>query len=153
MSRFASVEAPAWAAVLCVPASGRADEIIAKLFRAAVVERNLTARIIGPDPTEIIEGDRGTRAIVVSAVPPEAVSAARAACKRMRMGSSDVPVFVGLWNGVADLDRARQRLTAAGATQTVVTFAECFALLETAITQQISRQPEHLAAPGSVAQA
>ena len=153
MSRFASAESPARAAVLCVPASGRADEIIARLFQAAIIERNLTARIIGPHATEIVEGDRGTRAIVVSAVPPEAVTAARAVCKRMRMENGDIPVFVGLWNGVGDLDRARQRLSAAGATQTVVTFAECFALLEAAIAPQILRHPEHLAAPGSVAQA
>jgi hypothetical protein len=71
----------------------------------------------------------------------------------MRTGNSDVPVFVGLWNGVGDLDRARQRLTAAGATQTVVTFAECFALLEEAIAPQIAPQPELIAATGSVAQA
>jgi hypothetical protein len=153
MSRFASAESPARAAVLCVPASGRAAEIIAKLFQAAIIEMNLSARIIGPDPGEIVTGDRGTRAIVISAVPPEAVTAARAVCKRMRAGNSDIPVFVGLWNGVGDLDRARQRLAAVGATQTVVTFAECFALLEAAITPPISREPQHVAAPGSVAQA
>jgi hypothetical protein len=90
---------------------------------------------------------------VISAVPPEAVTAARAVCKRMRTGNSDLPVFVGLWNGVGDLDRARQRLTAAGATQTVVTFAECFALLEAAIAPRILQEPEHLAAPGTIAQA
>jgi hypothetical protein len=72
MSRFASVERPAVSAVLCVPASGRADDIIAKLFQAAIIERNLTARIAGPDACEIVEGDRVTRAIVISAVPPEA---------------------------------------------------------------------------------
>jgi predicted PurR-regulated permease PerM len=153
MSRFASAERPAVAAVVCVPASDRADEIIAKLFQAAIIERNLTARVIGLDASEAVEGDRGTRAIVISAVPPEAVTAARAACKRMRIGNSDVPMFVGLWNAVGDLDRARQRLTAAGATQTVVTFAECFALLEAAISPLILRGPEHLTAPGSVAQA
>jgi hypothetical protein len=153
MSRFASVEAPARAAVLCVPASSRADEIIAKLFQAAIIERNLTVRIISPDPAEMVAGDRGTRALVISAVPPEAVTAARAICKRMRMENSDVPVFVGLWNAVGDLDRARQRLTAAGATQTVITFAECFALLEAAIAPQLLQHPEHRSAPGSVAQA
>jgi predicted PurR-regulated permease PerM len=153
MSRFASVEAPTRAAVLCVPASSRADEIIAKLFQAAIIERNLTAQIISPDPAEMVAGDRGTRALVISAVPPEAVTAARSICKRMRMENSDVPVFVGLWNAVGDLDRARQRLTAAGATQAVITFAECFALLEAAIAPQLLQHPEHRGVPGSVAQA
>jgi hypothetical protein len=71
----------------------------------------------------------------------------------MRTGNGEVPLFVGLWNAAGDLDRARQRLAAAGATQTVVTFAECFALLEAAIAPPILRVPEHRAAPGSVAQA
>ncbi|MFL6603205.1 MAG: AI-2E family transporter [Steroidobacteraceae bacterium] len=153
MSRFASAEAPARAAVLCIAAASGADEIIAKLFQVAIIERNLTVRIIGPDPAEIIAGASGTRAIVISAAPPEAVTAARAVCKRIRAGTSDIPMFVGLWNAVGDLDRARQRLTAAGAAQTAVTFAECFALLEKAITPPILQAPERLASPGSVAQA
>jgi predicted PurR-regulated permease PerM len=151
---FASAQSPAPAAtVLCVPASGRADEIIAKLFQAAVIERNLTVRIIGPDAAEIIEGERGTRAIVISAVPPEAVTAARAVCKRMRVQNSQIPLFVGLWSPVGDLDRARQRLAAAGATQTVVTFAECLLQVETAMAPRIVQEPQPLAVPGPVAQA
>jgi predicted PurR-regulated permease PerM len=151
---FASGVSPAEAPeVLCVPASNRVNEIIAKLFQAAIIERHLTARIIGPEAAEIVEGDNGTRAIVISAVPPEAVTAARAVCKRIRVANGEVPVFVGLWNAVGDLDRARQRLTAAGATETVVTFAECFALLEAAIAPRILQEPPRRAAPGSVAQA
>jgi hypothetical protein len=151
---FASAASPGPpAAVLCVPASGRADEIIAKLFQAATIEKSLTVRIIGADPAEIIEGERGTRAIVISAVPPEAVTAARAVCKRMRVHDSQIPLFVGLWSPVGDLDRARQRLAAAGATQTVVTFAECLAHVEAAMAPRIVLEPQALAVPGPVAQA
>jgi hypothetical protein len=153
MSRFASAESPPPAAVLCVPASGRAGEIIAKLFQAAIIDRNLTARIIAADAAETVAGGCGTRAIVICATPPEAVTAARAVCKRLRAGNGDVAMFVGLWNAVGDLDRARQRLVAAGATQTAVTFAECFALLEAAMAPRIFQQPEQIAAPGSIAQA
>jgi hypothetical protein len=151
---FASAQSSAPpAAVVCVPASGRADEIIAKLFQAAVIERNLTVRIIGRDAAEMFEGERGTRAIVISAVPPEAVTAARAVCKRMRAQNSQIPLFVGLWSPVGDLDRARQRLAAAGATQTVVTFAECLLQVETAMAPRIVQEPQPLAVAGPVAQA
>ncbi len=69
----------------------------------------------------------------------------------MRMGNSEVPVFVGLWNAAGDLDRARQRLAAAGATRTVLTFAECFALLEVAAAPVAAREPAGgLPEPGSV---
>jgi hypothetical protein len=80
------------------------------------------------------------------------VTAARAVCKRVRVGNSEVPVFVGLWNAAGDLDRARQRLTAAGATRTVVTFAECFALLQTLVVPGASPEPEELPELGPVTQ-
>jgi predicted PurR-regulated permease PerM len=141
-------------AVLCVPASDRADEIIAKLFEAAIIERKLSGRIIGPRDAIRMAGaaDLKCNAIVVSALPPEAVTAARAVCKRMRMNNSEVPVFVGLWNAAGDMDRARQRLAAAGATRTVGTFAECFALLEAALAPPVAQQSERLPAMGPVTQ-
>jgi hypothetical protein len=154
-SRFGNPEPPqAQPAVLCIPASDRADEIIAKLFEAAVIERKLSARIIGPrDAIQLAGGDLASRAIVISALPPDAVTAARAVCKRMRVNNSEAPVFVGLWNAAGDLDRARQRLAAAGATRTVVTFAECFALLEAdAASQAPAPAAEAFPPLGSVAQ-
>ena len=145
--------AQAQPAVLCVPASDRADEIIAKLFEAALIERNLSARIIGPrDAIQLAGGDLASRAIVISALPPEAVTAARAVCKRMRMNNGEVPVFVGLWNAAGDLDRARQRLAAAGATRTVLSFAECFALLEAEVATKEPAQADGFPALGSLAQ-
>jgi predicted PurR-regulated permease PerM len=142
-SRFANPEIPAvQTTILCVPASDRADEIIAKLFEAALIERRISASIVGPrDAIQLASGGLASRAIVISALPPEAVTAARAVCKRMRMSHNDVPIFVGLWNAAGDLDRARQRLAAAGATRTVVTFAECFALLEAAVAPAAAPEP------------
>lgn len=119
------------AAILCIPASDRADEIIAKLFEAALFERKVSAKIIGPrDSIQTAYDGRAPRAVVISALPPEAVTAARAVCKRLRKDGNDVTVIVGLWCAAGDLDRSRQRLAAAGATRTVSSFAECFALLD-----------------------
>ncbi len=131
-SRFAGIETPDTApAILCVPAVDEADEIIAKLVEVALIERRLGARIIGPrEAAGRVAREQEIRAIVISALPPEAVTAARGVCKRMRLGNADAPIIVGLWNAAGDLDRARQRLASAGATKTVVTLAECLALLE-----------------------
>ncbi len=124
-------------AILCVPASDRADEIIAKLLEASLVEQKVCAKIIGPrDAIQMTCEGFAPRAVVISALPPEAVTAARAVCKRMRKGDSDVTIIVGLWCAAGDLDRARQRLAAAGATRTVSSFAECFALLEARPTEE-----------------
>jgi len=131
-SRFANQDTnAAKPTVLCVPASDRADEVIAKLFETALVERQVSARIIGArDAVQLASEGYSPRAVVVSALPPEAVTAARSVCKRLRKDDTDVPVIVGLWSAAGDLDRSRQRLAAAGATRTVTTFADCFELLE-----------------------
>jgi predicted PurR-regulated permease PerM len=131
--------------LICVPTMARADEIIAKLFEATLVERNLSARIIGPNDLELLHHESRIRAVVVSALPPEAVTAARIACKRVRGANARVPVFVGLWSGAADLERARQRLTTAGSTYTVVSFAECVDLVEGIVGPRESRAGEALA--------
>ncbi len=120
-------------AVLCVAAFDRADEIVAKLLEVALLERGLSARMIGATGGFAEAATEGaTKAIVICALPPEAVTPARAVCKRMRASDGRIPVFVGLWNAAGDLERARQRLEAAGATRMVTSFAECFTVLEAA---------------------
>jgi hypothetical protein len=153
-SGFADADAPnALPAIVCVPASDRADEIIAKLFEVALIERKLSVRIIGPhDAISTVEPHRVARAIVISALPPEAVTAARAICKRIRLSRNETPVIVGLWNAAGDLDRARQRLATAGATRTVVSFAECFGLLDAALVPGAPPQPLPEGRMGAVAQ-
>jgi hypothetical protein len=145
MTPVRSLTATAQATVLCVPASDRADEIIAKLLEAALVERKLSARIIGPRDAIQLAGEgasSSTRAIFISALPPEAVTAARAVCKRIRKDNNDVMVIVGLWCAAGELDRPRQRLAAAGASRTVISFTECFALLEGSTTAPAAPAPE-----------
>ena len=71
---------------------------------------------------------RGLTPWSISALPPDAVTAARRACKALRQRWHDVPIFVGLWNATGDIERARQRLEAAGAVQVCTSFAECIAL-------------------------
>jgi len=150
--RFANQEDPTGSqSILCVPASDRADEIIAKLLEASLVDRQVSAKIIGPrDAIQLASEGFTPRAVVISALPPEAVTAARAVCKRMRRDDQDVTVIVGLWCAAGDLDRSRQRLAAAGATRTVSSFAECFALLEerpVAEAMAPSRVPPELVVP------
>ena len=69
-------------------------------------------------------------AVVISALPPDAVTAARRACRRASAAWPGVPIIVGLWNASGDLQGARPRLESAGATQVVISFADCLAALE-----------------------
>jgi predicted PurR-regulated permease PerM len=112
--------------VLCVAAEDQADQICAKLMSALLLEHGIKARVSRGDWNE----ETRPEIAVVSALPPDSVTAARRASKGLRQRWHDVPIFVGLWTAIGDLERARQRLEAVGASKVCTTFAECIALIE-----------------------
>jgi predicted PurR-regulated permease PerM len=129
--------------VLCVPAADRADEIVAKLLTSALLERGIGAAFVKPEALEqmpLTESGRSVDAIVVSALPPEAVAPARTVCRSVRGRSRDVPLMVGLWDPEGDLQKPRQRLEAAGAGQVIVSFADCVDALEALATPAAARR-------------
>ena len=122
---------PPW--VLCVPAADRADEIVAKLLTLVLLERGIDASLVRAEALEqvpLTDKDRGVDAVVVSALPPEAVAPARAVCRGIRSRTQQVPLIVGLWDPESDLTKPRERLESAGARCLVVSFAECVTALE-----------------------
>ena len=119
--------------VLCVPAADRADEVVAKLLASALLERGIGAAFMTPDALDkrVFDEEEPTiDAVVVSALPPEAVAPARAVCRSARARATELPLIVGLWDPENDLEKPRQRLAVAGAGHVVVTFTECVAALE-----------------------
>ncbi len=116
------------ATVLCMPAEDQADSISAKLLASLLLEQGLRPRMVAGALADEARPD----AVVISALPPDAVTAARRCCRILRQRWHDVPIFVGLWNANSNADRSRQRLEAAGATGTCMSFAECVAMLEIA---------------------
>ena len=130
-SRVGSATPAPW--ILCVPAADRADEVVAKLLAGALLEQGIGAAFMMPDALEKLpfgEGVPRIDAVIVSALPPEAVAPARAVCRSVRARAKEIPLLVGLWDPESDLEKPRQRLAAAGAGRVVVTFAECLAALE-----------------------
>jgi predicted PurR-regulated permease PerM len=129
--------------ILCVPAADRADEVVAKLLVSACLERGIEAAFLKPEALERLsladrggggEGGRTVDAVVVSALPPEALAPARAVCRSVRAQTQELPIVVGLWDPDGDLQKPRERLEAAGAGQLVVRFAECVTALEALLT-------------------
>jgi predicted PurR-regulated permease PerM len=118
------------ALVLCVPAADQADEIVAKLLTSVLISTAIEAR------TGLIpEGDEpAPDAVIISALPPDAVTAARKACRRARAQWPGVPILVGLWNASGDLQQSRPRLEGVGATAIVTTFADCLRELNAAVS-------------------
>ena len=99
--------------VLCVPAEDEGDSIVAKLLTAVLIHQGISARVVPIDRVEeeITAGETtGLDAVVVSALPPDAIPPARAAVKRIHARAEGLPVIVGLWGLERDFDRAIQRL-------------------------------------------
>ncbi len=104
-------------AVLCVAAEDQADGIVATLLAAVLLSRGIGARVAPLERLEEeLEGSlaAGLQAVVVSALPPEAVPPARAVVKRVRARAETLPIFVGLWGLDRDFARAEHRLESAG---------------------------------------
>ena len=132
------------ASVVCVPADDKADAVIAKLLVAALLEQGIDAAYRDVESMEqdirAARDDRHLRAIVISALPPHAVSPARAVARRVGLTwvpdapagavSPTAPTIVGLWNDSGDMERARERLEPAGATHIVTSFADCLQTIQ-----------------------
>ena len=114
------------ATVLCMAAEDQADSISAKLLTSLMLEQGLRARASAKGWADEARPD----AVVISALPPDAVTAARRCCRAVRQRWHDVPILVGLWNASGTAERARQRLESVGATGICMSFAECIAMLE-----------------------
>jgi predicted PurR-regulated permease PerM/methylmalonyl-CoA mutase cobalamin-binding subunit len=114
--------------VLCAPAAGRADALCSKLLALALAEEGVAAQSGSPTALGSEFSDSTLRnrpdAIVVSSLPPEAVIRARAVCRRVGERFPGVRCLVGLWQTRLD-EHVGERLSSAGASGAVVTFAEC----------------------------
>src|SRR5690348_5275247 len=103
--------------VLCIPAEDQGDVIVARLLAAVLIDRGVSTRVAALDRVEeevTASASMGLEAVVISALPPEAVPPARAVVKRVRARAQNLPVIVGLWGQDQDLDRAGQRLQMVG---------------------------------------
>ncbi|MEJ0039860.1 MAG: AI-2E family transporter [Gammaproteobacteria bacterium] len=114
------------ATVLCIAAEDQADAISSKLLASLLLEQGIKARA----PHNGLEEEPRPDAVVISALPPDAVTAARRCCRAVRQRWHDVPILVGLWNAHGRAERSRQRLEAVGATGICTSFAEGIAMLE-----------------------
>jgi hypothetical protein len=59
--------------------------------------------------------------VVVSALPPGAISFSRYLCKRLHVRYPEIPMAVGLWTIKGDLEKARERITCAATVQIATT--------------------------------
>jgi methylmalonyl-CoA mutase cobalamin-binding subunit len=124
---------PAHGCVLCIAVRDEADEIAASMLAQLLAREGFQVDMGSTvvQASELLERTQTQRpdAIVLSIVPPLGSRDGRYLCRRVRAACPDLPILAGLWNG-QDLDTARDRLIAAGASHIVTSFREAVATLE-----------------------
>jgi len=131
-ARLAS-DAPA-ASVLLVPARDEADEIVALVLRDLLRRRGIESVVssctaAAPD---VIQAARqpDVRAILISALPPSAVGAARQMIRRLQEAAPGKPLFAGLWHHRAPRDELLARLHDHEPTDVLTTLGAAIGRLE-----------------------
>jgi predicted PurR-regulated permease PerM len=100
---------PLW--VACVPARDKADELVALMLSQILRKSGYNVTLIPLGSAEdpfYTPGRPFPGVIIVSALPPLALSHARTACRRLRpLGTAKV--IVGIWNSPAEKLKAEER--------------------------------------------
>jgi predicted PurR-regulated permease PerM/methylmalonyl-CoA mutase cobalamin-binding subunit len=114
--------------VLCLPARDAADEIAAMMLAQVLEHAGYCAEYASVDRLaseylELVER-KGVQVVIISALPPAAVTHARYLVKRLRSRFPDLKIIVGLWTMTGSLERATERLTSAGTSQVVPTIEQ-----------------------------
>ncbi len=136
--------APAKSArVICVPAGGEADEIIGVMLGQLLCVAGHDAQSVSVWPVEevLAQGERAAASIIfISALPPLALTHARAIYGRLRAEFPTRPIVVGLWNYSGDVARSANRIDMPERVQVVTTLAN--AVLE---VRTQTESPSHAA--------
>lgn len=104
--------------VLCIPARDPADEIAGMMLSQLLEQQGYCAEYVSVEKLaseyiELVE-KRKVQVVIVSALPPAAVTHARYIVKRLRARFPDLKIIVGLWTVSGDLTRQQARLKSAG---------------------------------------
>lgn len=114
--------------VVCIAANDNLDEISATML-AQLLEHGgfntilLPIAAVTPEILSRLAQDKNT-VVCISALPPFAFSAARAACLRVREQMPKNRILVGLWRATQEADQLRSRFGAAKPTALVTTLGE-----------------------------
>ncbi len=103
--------------VVCLPAHDETDELAAHMLGQLLEVRGYCVTVVSQTElaSEMVAAVELAKpdAVVISALPPGAVSHARYLCKRLQGKVPGVGVIVGLWATGRDLTKARDRIACA----------------------------------------
>lgn len=104
--------------VLCLPARDVADEIAGMMLAQLLEQEGYCAEYVSVEKLaseylQLVES-KGVQVVMISALPPAAVTHGRYIVKRLRARFPDIKIIVGLWTSGGNLEKAKARLESAG---------------------------------------
>jgi hypothetical protein len=113
---------------ICLPARGEADEVAALMMAQILTEAGICAKYASVDAlaSEMLDtvDKEKQEIIIISALPPQAVTHARYLVKLARARWKDKGLIAGLWHSNLDVSKVTTRLVDAGTEHVAFTFAE-----------------------------
>jgi predicted PurR-regulated permease PerM len=104
--------------IACIPVNDATDEAAAQMARHLFEQKDCEILVLRPGQlvSEIVDAlkEFGADAVLLSSVPPFAVTHTRYLAKRLTAEFPDVRVHAGLWRGDKTLQKADERLKLAG---------------------------------------
>ncbi|HEY9381839.1 MAG TPA: AI-2E family transporter [Burkholderiales bacterium] len=114
--------------VLNLPAADEADEVAAHLFARQLALEGIESQLcsVATLKSEMLNKveEMQPDMVCISALPPAAMVHARYLCKRLHARFPDLPIVVGLWSALGDMEKARERLEAVGCGKLVASYTE-----------------------------
>ena len=119
--------------VVCLPAHDDIDQLAATMLAQLLDDRGYCVTVLSPTElaSEMVASVEAAKpdVVVVSALPPAAVTHARYLCKRLAGKVPDIQVIVGLWTSRRDLEQVRERIACAREVQLAATLRQAIGQL------------------------
>jgi predicted PurR-regulated permease PerM/methylmalonyl-CoA mutase cobalamin-binding subunit len=114
--------------VVLLPAHDPADEIAGTMVANALKVRGYRVTVVSvtalaSEMVETVERERAD-VVIVSAMPPAAVTHSRYLCKRLHARFPDIETVVGLWMWKGDRQKAKDRITCTRTVRMVTSLCE-----------------------------
>lgn len=133
--------------VVILPAHDPADEIAGTMLANALLTRGYHVTVVSVDSlaSEMVQTVEREHAdvVVVSALPPAAVTHARYLCKRLHARFPDIETVVGLWTWKGDRVKARDRITCTRTVRMVTSLCEAIDEIHQAVQPILVRRAQN----------
>jgi predicted PurR-regulated permease PerM len=120
--------------VLTLPAHDAADEIVGMMLTQLLEFQGYCAKVLSVTSLagEMVDGvkEHDAHIVVVSAMPPAAVTHSRYLCKRLHLAFPNLNMLVGLWTMKGNLQKAKDRITCVASVAVTTTLSEAIDQIE-----------------------